>query len=254
MRRCFIASALVFAAVSLASPSAQTPPAAPPALLVLSVIDVKPDMFAEFGEVQAQAMKAQRAGGQRWRETWNVATFGQPYRVGVLHPLSSFAELDGQSFTVKGAGAEEARAISERARRMIVAQRIYALRPRPDLGFGTRPSTMNLAVLTTVTVAPGRTADYEALIRNDVIPAYKKAGETYLAMAQVALGGNPAEYLAFTLYDDFASLQKGNPILRGLGPEAFAAFRQRLAGLLVREEHDVVRYNPALSFRPAATP
>ena len=248
-----LAAALAFAAIALSSSSAQTP-AQPPGLLVLSVIDVKPDMFAEFGEVQAQAMKAQQAGGQPWRETWNVATFGHPYRVGVLHPLSSFAQLDGQSFTIKGAGAEAARDINERARRMIVGQRIYALRPRADLGFGTRPATMNLAVLTTVTVVPGRTADYEALIRNDVIPAYKKAGEKYLAMAQVALGGNPAEYLAFTLYDDFASLQKGNPILRGLGPEGFAEFRERLVGLIVREEHEVVRFNPALSFRPAATP
>lgn len=254
MRARTASSTLLLIALLFSPAGAQTPGStAEPQFLVLSIIDVKPDLFAEFGELQAQTMTAQQKGGQAWRETWNVATFGHPYRVGVLRPLTSFAELDGQSFTIRGAGAEQARVINERARRMIVEQRILALRERPDLGFGTRPATMNLAVLTTLTIAPGRTAEYETLVRNEVIPAYKKAGEAYLGVAQVVLGGNPSQYLAVTLYDDFAGLQKGNPILRGMGAEAFGRYRQKLAGLLVSEEHEVVRYNPALSFRAAAS-
>jgi hypothetical protein len=237
-------------AVLGATVAAQTPAGPPGPLLVLSVIDIKPEFFAEFGELQAQTMEAQRKGGQAWRETWNVAQFGHPYRVGVLRPLTSFAELDGQSFTIKGAGADQARVINERARRMIVAQQIYALRARPDLGFGTRPEKVNLAVLTTVTVAPGRNAEFEALMRNEVMPAYKKAGEPYLAVSQVVLGGDPNQYLALTLYDDFAGLQKGSPILRALGPEGFAKFNQRMAGIVAHLQYEVVRYNAALSFRP----
>jgi len=247
------AAALVVALTAPLSP-AQTSPPQVGQFLVLSVIDVKPDLMAEFGELQAQTMTAQRKGGLRWRETWNVLQFGNPHRVGVLRPLSSFAELDGQSYTIKGAGAEQARVINERSRRMIVAQQIYALRARPDLGFGDRPAQPNLAVLTTITVAPGRTAEFETLIKNDVIPAYKNAGAAYLGVAQVTLGGNPSEYLAFTLYENFAALQNGNPILRGLGPEGFAKFRQRLAGIVTKEEHEVVRFNASLSFSSAATP
>lgn len=252
MRARAVTSALALALVATAAAQTPSPPAGP--LLVLSVIDVKPDMFAEFGDLQSQTMEAQRKGGLAWRETWNVAQFGHPYRVGVLRPMTSFAEFDGQSATIKGAGAEQARVINERARRMIVAQQIYALRARPDLGYGTRPAQLNLAVLTTLTVAPGRGAEFEALVKSDVLPAYKKAGETYFAMSQVILGGDPSQYLGMTLYDDFASLKNGNPVMRGMGPEGFAKFRQRLVGIVMKEEHEVVRYNAALSYRPGTTP
>ena len=104
MRTALAIAALVLAAASVPGFTSQTPaPQAPGALLVLSVIDVKPDMMAEFGELQAQTMAAQRKGGQAWRETWNVLQFGNPHRVGVLRPLAGFAELDGQTHTIKGA-------------------------------------------------------------------------------------------------------------------------------------------------------
>jgi hypothetical protein len=67
------------------------------------------------------------------------------------------------------------------------------------------------------------------------------------------LGGDPNQYLAQTLYEDFAGLQKGSPILRGLGPEGFAKFNQRLTGIVAKMEYEVVRFNSALSFRGTAT-
>lgn len=250
-RRSALAYAVALLTVILRG-AAQTPAMPPGPLVVWSVIDVEPGLFAEFGELQAEVMAAQQKGGLAWRETWNVATFGHPYRVSVLAPLASFGELDGQSYTAKGAGAERARQINERARRMLVGQQVYALRLRPDLGYGIRPQKPNLAVLTTLTVAPGRESAYEALVREEVIPAYKKAGEPYLGMAQVVLGGNPSQYFALTAYEDHASLQKGNPILRGLGSQAFAAFRQRVAGIVTGEQHEVLRFNAALSFRASS--
>jgi hypothetical protein len=247
--RSFALSLLCVALVVTAA-RAQTPGTGQGQLLVLSVIDVKPDMYAEFGEVQADAMAGQRKGGQAWRETWHVVTFGHPYRVRVMRPLANYAELDGQSFTIKGVGAEQALAINERARRMIDSQQIYALRARADLGYGERPATMNLAVMTTITVAPGRHTEFEAIVRDEVIPAFKKAGETYMGVSQVVLGGDANRYIVFNLYDGFADVdKKGDPTLRALGPEGFAKYRQRLAGIVTREEREVLRLNPALSFR-----
>jgi hypothetical protein len=233
---------------------AQTPPPNPSGLLVLSIIDVKPDMMSEFGELQAQTMNAQRKGGQAWRETWNSAQFGFPYRVGVLRPLTSFAELDGQSFTIKGAGAEQARVINERARRMIVAQRILALRVRPDLGLGSRPATPDLAVVTTVTVAQGRVPEYEAAVKNDVLPALRKAGVPYFAVSQVLYGGDPNQFLTLQLVDGFAGLDRQPPMQRAMGAEGFARYQQKLVGVVVHVEREVVRFNSALSFRPGQPP
>jgi len=250
MRGRLAASTLALVVALLApSPANAQAPASAGDLTVLSVIDFKPDQFTEFGELQAQTMAAQQKGGQAWRETWNVATFGHPYRVYVLRPLSGYAELDGQSFTIKGAGAEEARVINERARGMITSQQIYALRTRPDLGYGSRPSNPSLSVMTTISVAPGRNAEFEAVVRDMVMPAYKKAGESSLSIAQVGLGGDSNQYVVFTHYGNFAGLANGHPLLRALGPDGYATYRQRIAGIVTLESHEVVRYNPALSFR-----
>lgn len=252
MRALVTVASLLLVILCTVPGAAQTPPGSGP-LVVLSVIDVKPELYAEFGDVQADAMAGQQKGGQAWRYTWHVATFGYPYRVRVMRPLANFAELDGQSFTIKGVGAEQAAAINERARRMIDSQRIYALRPRPDLGYGDRPADIDLAVMTTISVAPGRHAEFEALVRDVVLPAFKKAGDAYVSVLQVLLGGDANEYIAFTLYDGFADVDtKGDPMLRALGPEGFAKYRQRLAGLVVREERELLRLNMALSFRPSA--
>lgn len=101
---------------------AQTTGAGP--LVVMSIIDVKPEAVSEFGALQAEVMAAQRAGGQPWRETWHTATFGYPYRVAVLTPTDGLGLLDGQTYTAKGVGAAAATAINERARRLIAHQQI----------------------------------------------------------------------------------------------------------------------------------
>lgn len=249
-----VAAASLLVAVTIVAPAAsgQTPPAGQ--LVVLSTIDVTPDRYAEFGALQAEAMAAQRTGGQPWRETWHVGTFGRPYRVSVLRPMTAYAELDGPSFTVRGGGAGQAASINERARRMIAGQHITALRMRPDLGYGTRPAVMQVAVLTTMTVAPGRHAEFEAIVRDVVVPALKKAGEPYLGLSQVVMGGNPNEYVAWTLYDSFADVDaKGDPVLRALGPQAFASYRERLSGIVTAEERTLLRFNAALSFSGAAS-
>lgn len=239
-------------ALLLAAPAVRGQGAPPSQLLVLSVIDVKPEMFADFGALQAEAMAAQRKGGQPWRDTWHVATFGHPYRVAVVRPLASFAELDGPSFATRGVGAEQATAINDRARRMIAAQQIYALRARPDLSLGERPAVMRVAAATTVTVAPGRAAEFEAIVKDVVLPAFRKAGEAYLSVSQVVVGGEANQYVALNLYDGMADVDtKGDPVLRGLGADGYAAYRQRLTGIVLAEDRQLLRFNEALSYRAA---
>lgn len=254
MRPALLRSSVVVALLLLlASPAwGQSAAATRPPLALVSIIDVKPDLLSEFGELQAQNMAAQQKGGLAWRETWNTATLGSPYQVAVLTPLAAFAQLDGQSFVIKGVGPEAARTINERARRMIVSQRIWALQARPDLGFGARPAEFKLAIVTTITVAPGRSADWENLLKTEVVPALKKLGKPYYGVSQVVYGGNTNDYVTMIPIDDFGELDKGHPLAVSLGPDAYAKFNQRLTGIVQNIERQIFRYNAALSYRPAA--
>lgn len=227
---------------------AQGQPGATAESVVMSVIDIKPDLTSEFGALQADAMAAQRAGGQAWRETWHTATFGHPHRVVVLSPLAGLDYLDGQSYSIKGVGAIAAASINERARRMIAHQQIYLLQRRPDLGMGTRPAKSTLGVVSYISVAPGRELEMEQLLKTDVQAALRKAGVGYYSVSRVIYGGDTSQYVTLLSFENFAELGRGHPLERALGADGLSTLQGKLTGVVTTLERHVVRLNEALSF------
>lgn len=227
---------------------AQGQPGASAESVVMSVIDIKPDLTSEFGALQADAMAAQRAGGQAWRETWHTATFGHPHRVVVLSPVAGLDHFDGQSYTAKGVGAVAAASINERARRMIAHQQIYLLQRRPDLGMGARPAKSTLGVVSYIGVAPGRELEIEQLLKTDVHAALRKAGVGYYGVSRVIYGGDTSQYVTLLTFENFADLGRGHPLERALGADGLSKLQGKLAGVVTSLERHVIRLNEALSF------
>jgi hypothetical protein len=251
-RRLFVAGFLIGLVVDPVGSGAQTPPTGGRPLILMSIIDVKPESMAEFGALQAEVMAAQRAGGQPWRETWNTATLGYPYRVAVLSPVDSLDQLDGQTFTAKGVGPAAATAINDRARRMIAHQQIVLMQVRPDLGIGVRTAVKNaLAVVSYISVAPGREPEVEQMMKSEVTAALKKAGVSYYGVSRVIYGGDTSQYVTLLMFDNFADLGRGHPLERTLGADGLAKLQAKLTGVIIKLERHVVRFNDALSFRPA---
>jgi hypothetical protein len=73
------------------------------------------------------------------------------------------------------------------------------VRARPDLGFGTPPQTPGIGVLTTVTVANGRTQEFEQRMRTSVTRELQANNAASLRVGQVLYGGETHQY--FTLLD-----------------------------------------------------
>lgn len=252
-RLLFISGLLVGVISSPVESEAQTPPTAASPLVVMSIIDVKPETMSEFGALQADVMAAQRAGGQPWRETWNTATFGHPYRVAVLTPVESLELLDGQTYTAKGIGVAAATAINERARRMIAEQQIHLLQVRPDLGIGVRPAAKGtLGVVSYISVAPGREPEIEQVMKTEVRSALKKVGVSFYGVSRVVYGGDTSQYITLLMFENFGDLGRGHPLERALGADGLAKLQGKLAGVITKLERHIVRYNEALSYRPPA--
>ena len=229
---------------------AQAPSSAGAESVVMSVIDIKPDLTSEFGALQADAMAAQRAGGQAWRETWHTATFGHPYRVVVLSPVAGLDHFDAQSYTAKGVGAVAASSINERARRMIAHQQIYLLQRRPDLGMGARPAKSTLGVVSYIGVTPGREVEFEQLLKADVHAALRKAAVAYYSVSRVVYGGDTSQYVTLLTFENFADLGRGHPLERALGADGMSTLQGKLTGVVTTLERHVIRLNEALSFGP----
>ena len=223
----------------------------------ITIVHVKPDMVTDFEDfVKNEAIPMQKKSGLKWRSTFQTAFFGESYEYVIATPIESFGQYDGgQSPAMRVLGQEGARAYGAKQRKFVVSSHTYATLDRPDLSFqGTMTGPPKLGVVNIVQVTPGRAQEFESLIKNDVMPALKKAGVPGYFVSQTVFGGNINEYVSVTLYDSMADIGKGSPLVRVWGQEGFNKFVQKTVGVIVHQERLVTRYNPDLSFMPAPTP
>src|SRR5260370_8941001 len=76
-----------------------------------------------------------------------------------------------------------------------------------------------LMLSTRVRVAPGKMADFENIMKTDVLPAYKKAKVNYVANRR-GFGANANDVTISVAYAKWAELDAGNPMVKALGPNA----------------------------------
>jgi len=232
----------------------QAQPQAVPQWLSVTVVRIKPDMLTEtLNLVKNETIPALQKGGVKWLATWETATFGEGYEYVFVTPIESLAQYDGETPIMKALGKEGAAAYLTKVRRLITSVHSYAVLLRPDLS-DERQMTgpPKLAVVTVASVAPGRNSEFESFIKNDLLPVMKRAEVGGYWVHQTVLGGDANEYVTLALFDTFADIGKGNPVVRVLGQEAANKLIQKLAGVVVHAERVIARYNAELSFSPPA--
>ena len=226
-------------------------PVAPPHLTSISVVRVKPEMVNEWIELNRKTvLPALKKAGVRERGCFQTAQFGESFEYVFITPIDSLAQYDGEPPLRKALG-EGYDAYVEKARRMVTSVHTFLDQERQDLSYeGKMTGPPALAVVATVTVAPGRTEDFENLIRTTVLPALKKTEAKGYYVSQTLLGGDISGYTTVTFYDNFADMAKGSPLVEGMGLAGYASFLRKTAGIVVRAERAVYRYNAELSFGP----
>jgi hypothetical protein len=125
----------------------------------------------------------------------------------------------------------------------------------PELSHQTKMAgPPKMAVVTFVNVAPGRGAEYESYIKNELLPVVKRSDAPGFWVQRVGLGGDANQYITLVLHNNFAELEKGPPTVRVLGQDGAAKLAQKLpAGVVTRVERRVMRLVPELTYRPAQT-
>lgn len=261
-RTLFIAFSLLACVLLLAVPLAPSIPAqgqnqakapAAPLFAHIQVIRVKPDMLTEWQEfLKNENLPAVQKAEVKSRDVWVTAIFGEAYEYAFVTPITDFAQYDGPSPVAKALGEEGARAYSAKARKMIANQHSYVVQARPDLSVpGKEGEAPKLAVVSWVRVAPGRTTEFENLVKSDVLPVIRKAGLKGYYVDQTILGGNAGEYITVGLNDSFADLGKGEPLARVLGQDGANKLRQKFAGIITNVERHVYGFVPELSLPQA---
>ena len=228
-----------------------SPVAAAPQMTSISVVRVKPEMVTEWIELNKKTViPALKKAGVRERACFQTAQFGESFEYVFITPIETLAQYDGEPPMRKALG-EGYEAYLEKARRMVTSVHTFLDQGRQDLSYeGKMTGPPALAVVATITVAPGRTQEFENLIKTTVLPALKKADPTGYYVSQTLLGGDISGYTTVTFYDSFADMAKGSPLVKGMGAAGYESFLRKTAGIVVRAERAVYRYNAELSLGP----
>jgi hypothetical protein len=232
---------------------AQAPPA--PQMLSITVVRVRPDMLTEYQDfVKNETIPMLQKAGMKERDAWTTAVFGEGYEYVYVTAISSWADYDGPAPAVKALGQDGARAYGIKARKLITSSHTYAAQARPDLSYmGKMTWPPKMIVVNSISIAPGRNQSFENIIKNDILPALKKAEVAGYFVSQTIHGGDASEYITLTAVDSFAEIGKGSPLVRGMGgQEEFNKYLPKVAGIIVHQERSIMRYVPELSFTATA--
>lgn len=249
----FLAFGAMLLAVSLTPLCfAQNQPAAPPSTQV-TIIHVNPEMAAEFREyLKNDSLPAYLKAGVKERSVWVRATFGEGFEYGIGMPIENLAQYDNPNPLVKALGQAGYDTLSAKRNRMIAGTHTFVVQPRPELSDVSRMTAPpKLAFMSTITVAPGRSADFEKYFKNDLMPILKKVSNVGIKgnlVSRAGLGGNTNQYVTLNFFDSFADFEKWAQALGKV--EGYSALSAKTVGIITQRETAVWRYVPELSIAP----
>ena len=213
----------------------------------VDILEVIPEELDEFVEVQSERVNpALQAAGVPWRSAWRTAEFGNVYERTFVSPMEDLADLDRGGSLALALDRRELDQLDERVRGTISGHRSYALRYRPELSVETaNAGGLSLAWITTLEVAPGRLADWQAFMQQR-LPQFR-GDDVVFGVYERYLGSGAAVWQLVENHASFTELNRPTIMQRALG-ERTSSVAAGLAGVVLSVERTVLRYDPELSF------
>jgi hypothetical protein len=219
--------------------------------LLVNVVTLKPDMAVDWVEFQkTQTIPMQKKGGMKDRDVWQSgAPFGDGFTYAIITPITKFVDYDQPPLLVRTLGADAARTYNEKLRKMIASTRSYAIQDRMELSIPPAPTAKIVGgVLTETTIVAGHAQQYEAYIKDDLMPAMKKANVTGFFVSRTVFGGDANVYQTVQLFDSFGEIDKGPATVRVLGQAGSQAIAAKASPHIASVNRNLIRYSPDLSF------
>jgi hypothetical protein len=246
-------SLLVEAQGAQARPAAQSAPAAQPARAWYSVniVTVKRDSVPQWAEFQkTQTIPMQQKGGVKQRDTWQSgAPFGDGNTYAIVTPIDKFEDYDKPPLAARMLQGDALRAYQQKTAALTASNHMFAIQDRAELSMIPASSAkIKGGILTDITVLPGHEAQYEAYIKNEVLPTLKKGNVAGYLVSRTVFGGNAGEYHTLQLFESYGEIDKGPVPTRVLGQAAAQAMTAKVIPHISAVNRTIVRYVPELSY------
>lgn len=211
-----------------------------PPLLSVARIQVKPDRMTEFIEIQKKITEAFKKGGAPLRVVLR-GNLGNPNEVLTISPMNSYAERDTTGSPIRKAMTDaEWAALFARRDQCVVSVRATMEQTLPDMGIAPPPGNalpkMVREVRTMVRV--GMADQYMAAVKNELVPAYKKMGVTYLRARRVQYGGSRTEFSSGWGFDKWSDLDTvAGSLQKAMGDDAYKKYTDKMATLIANSQY-----------------
>src|SRR5262249_10342474 len=130
------------------------------------------------------------------------------------YPIGKFADLDEPDPMVRALGRTRAEELAHRFGACVTDVRRFLTVARPDLGHRTEGAApAEVLMWSRLHPAPGRRADLESALANDIVPAYRKLGAKHVWASDVLFGGDFVDLLLVVPVESMASLDAGPPLV-----------------------------------------
>jgi hypothetical protein len=253
MKVTLLASALATAMVVTAVPSfGQT---AAPAMLNVVHYRVKLDRIQEFQEVEKQIAGSYKkaAPTDQFRVIYR-GTIGNVTEFDVYTPMSKFADRDGENPYNKMATEQERLTRGARLNQYLENVQTSIEKPLPELTINTPgvqfPPPYMRGIR--VRVRSGGEDEFTGVMKNELIPALKKAEVKTLLARQTLLGGNMADYQFSEGFQKWAEMDTPEALPKIMGEAAFKKMIEKMNQVVTLREDTIWSYQPELSYYPGS--
>lgn len=203
------------------------------------------DSYLKF--MKEKGIPAYRRSDLQWLHAWQVWPYGEGPQFLFATEVPNFAVFDGPHPLSKVMSETELSAFQAEMAKSVESWSTMALQRLPDQSFMKENPQLKAAVLFTADFAPGMRSQALAFLKQDILPAMKKAG-VEACLSHAVMFGNGPDLVIAVLQPNFASLDKGHPVVQAYGPDMARSIFARADDLFINTKVITLRFMPDLSF------
>jgi hypothetical protein len=181
---------------------------------------------------------------------------GDLFEYVTVTPLAKFADMDGPSPLERAVGKDEAATVLRKGGMYITSVRRIASLAINDLSIQTpMPAPAPYYVVTSMRLVPGKGPEFTAWMKDEYMPAMKKAELKNFWVSQSVFGGNPNERITVRPMKALGEIDAGPLATKALGAEGASKMMSHSAGVVESVQFSIVRFRPELSYElPSPAP
>ena len=247
--RTFTGSAVL--ALALAIPTISTAQTTPQQQWsTVTTTQIKPEFRAEYEAAQKEITAAYKKAGVPYRLVVQTL-YGDMNEYVSVAPLAKFADLDGPTVLVKALGEAGAQKMLKRVTAYTVSMHRTAVLDMPDISIETTGDPGEYVHVAVYRLLPGKAEAFTTFMKNDYLPAMKKAGVTNFWVNRPIFGGDLNERLSIRPMHKLAELDGGPLTTKALGADGARQLGIKQAAIVESVKYSLMRIRSDLSLMPA---